>query len=75
MEPGAVLCFFTDGVTDGRSGDEYYGDARLTQLLAEHASQDAAAIAEKVVEDVVAFQNGVARDDIAVVVLQRPAQA
>ncbi len=73
LQPGAALCFFTDGVTEGRRGDEYYGEDRLAALLAAQADEDAASIADAVVDDVVTFQNGVARDDIAVVVLKRPA--
>ena len=72
MDAGDVLCFFTDGVTEGRSGDEYYGDERLTDYLDASVGHTAAAIADGLVADVIAFQEGVARDDIAVVVLKRP---
>ena len=72
MMPGELLCFFTDGVTEGRCGDEYYGDERLERFLQAHAAEPAATIAEKVVEDVVAFQGDLPRDDIAVVVVKTP---
>ena len=72
LEPGHVLCFFTDGVTEGRRGREYYGDERLTRFLSEHGGDDAMTIAESLVDDVVTFQQGVPRDDIAVVVLKVP---
>jgi phosphoserine phosphatase RsbU/P len=72
LRPGESLCFFTDGVTEGRFGDEYYGDERLAVLLSAHAHERADIIASNLVEDVVAFQHGVPRDDIAVVVLRAP---
>lgn len=72
LRPGDALCLFTDGVTEGRCGDEYYGDERLAALLAALAGASAAQMAERVVDDVVTFQEGVARDDIAVVVARRP---
>ena len=74
MRPGEALCFFTDGVTDGRRGDEYYGEHRLVRVLEAAAGESAAVMADAVVDDVVTFQNGVARDDIAVLVLKRRAR-
>jgi phosphoserine phosphatase RsbU/P len=72
MQPGEVICLYTDGVTEGRRGNVYYGEDRLTAFLAGHARQAAPAIAERLVEEVVAFQEGLPRDDIAVVVLKAP---
>ena len=72
MAPGELLCFFTDGVTEGRRNDEYYGEERLERFLRANAAEPAATIAEKLVEDVVAFQGDLPRDDIAVVVLKTP---
>ena len=73
LHPGDILCLYTDGVSEGRRGNEYYGDERLMQLLSRLAGEAAPDIAEKIVEDVVAFQNGLPRDDIAVVVLRAAA--
>ena len=72
LQPGEALCFFTDGVTEGRRGAEYYGEERLAAVLSASASQHPDVIAGRVVEDVVAFQGGEPRDDIAVVVISRP---
>ena len=72
LQPGDVVCFFTDGVTEGRSGSDYYGDDRLNRFLGQHAAEPAADIAEGLVDDVVGFQRGLPRDDIAVVVLKVP---
>ena len=75
MQAGDVICLFTDGVTEGRRGSTYYGEERLTAFLTTHADRPAPAIAEGLVDEVVAFQSGLPRDDIAVVVLKAPSAA
>ena len=72
LNAGDVVCFFTDGVTEGRAGSTYYGDERLAAFLASRAGHGARDIAEQLVDDVVTFQNGLPRDDIVVVVLKAP---
>ena len=71
LHPGEVLMMYTDGVTEGRRAQEFYGDARLRRALATH--RVAARPAEDVLDDVMDFQRGVARDDIAVVAVRVPA--
>jgi sigma-B regulation protein RsbU (phosphoserine phosphatase) len=72
LGPGDVVVFYTDGVVEGRQGDEFYGEERVAALLAAHRESGAAAVAEALVEDVVAFQESLPRDDVAVVVLEVP---
>jgi sigma-B regulation protein RsbU (phosphoserine phosphatase) len=72
LAPGDVLTFFTDGVTEGRRSDEFFGEARLIELLIENRHEEAGAISESVVSEVVSFQGGYPRDDIAVVTLKVP---
>jgi phosphoserine phosphatase RsbU/P len=73
LRPGDAVAFYTDGVTEGRSGREFYGEERLAERLRACREGGAAAAADGIVEDVVAFQDGHPRDDIAVVVLVVPA--
>ena len=68
LAPGDRLLLYTDGVTEGRRGDEEYGDDRLLSAAA-GAPAGAAGLVESVLEDVLAFQGGVPRDDIALLVL------
>ena len=75
LDRGDAVVFYTDGVVEGRAGSEFYGDRRLCQLVADLRGQPAAAITRAVVEDVVGFQGGSPRDDIAVVVLKVPDEA
>ncbi len=68
---GDTIVLYTDGVTEGRCEEEFYGDARLASLL---ARTDGAAqqLADAVVDDVVRFQRDSPRDDVAVVVIAVP---
>jgi len=71
LRSGASVLLHTDGVTDGRRGEELYGEARLMRLL--HDSVDGAeALVGRVLDDVLAFQGGAPRDDIALVALRVP---
>lgn len=69
LAPGDALVLYTDGVTEARRGREEFGEDRLRDLLASVAGRSADAVAGAVEEAVVSFQSGVARDDIAVLVL------
>jgi phosphoserine phosphatase RsbU/P len=71
LEPGEVLTMYTDGVTEGRRGPEFFGEQRLREAVVRH--HDAHHPAEDIVADVLEFQHGTARDDIAVVVVRVPA--
>ena len=72
LAPGDAVVFYTDGVAEGRAGNAFYGDERLLRLVGGLHAQPAAAITRAVVDDVVAFQGGSPRDDIAVVALKVP---
>jgi sigma-B regulation protein RsbU (phosphoserine phosphatase) len=72
--PGHVLAFYTDGVTEGRRGKEFFGEERLKSLVGRYRGDDAPGIAGRIVAEVVEFQAGNPRDDIAVVALKVPAE-
>jgi sigma-B regulation protein RsbU (phosphoserine phosphatase) len=74
LAPGDVLTFFTDGVTEGRHAGEFVGEARLMKFLAANSREDASVVAERVVQEVVSFQDDHPRDDIAVVTLKIPVE-
>jgi serine phosphatase RsbU (regulator of sigma subunit) len=71
---GGGLVVFTDGVTDSesRSGD-YYGTARLREVLERHAAESARDLCRRVIEDVRRFGDGENQDDLTLVVLKRHA--
>lgn len=71
LSPGEALVFYTDGVTEGRRERELYGEERLGRIL-DGLDADAATVVDVVLGDVLEFQSGVPRDDVAVVVVKVP---
>ena len=69
---GDAIVLYTDGVTEGRRGREFYGEQRLDAAVRRGRGGSSAALVDAVVEDVLGFQGHDARDDIAVVVLRVP---
>lgn len=72
LAPGDVVVLHTDGVTEGRRGREFFGDARLHRVLSACRDRDADTIASGIVQEVLDFQSGESRDDIAIVVIKVP---
>lgn len=71
MRPGTTLVLHTDGVTEARRGDEWYGEERLVRLL--QANRVAPqGLVRAILQDVMAFQEQRARDDIALLALHVP---
>jgi sigma-B regulation protein RsbU (phosphoserine phosphatase) len=71
LASGEALLLYTDGVTEARADAGFYGNARLLEVLGRPAG-NAAEVADAVLEDVLEFQGGDPRDDIALVVLRVP---
>src|SRR3954447_6944543 len=67
---GDSLLLYTDGVTEARGPQGFYGPARLEALLASLAEAPADAIADGILAAVSDFQHGRLRDDVAVLVVQ-----
>jgi len=70
LDRGDLVIFYTDGVTELRTGDPAYGERRLVETLSEHAGRGAQEIADAVLRAAVALQEGPPRDDIALLVLR-----
>jgi serine phosphatase RsbU (regulator of sigma subunit) len=70
LSPGDSLVLYTDGVTEARGPQGFYGSARLEALVASLAGASADAIADAVLAEVSAFQHGQLRDDVALLVVQ-----
>jgi PAS domain S-box-containing protein len=74
LMPGEALVLYTDGVTEARSPDgEFFGESRLRHLLGSCSGCDAAALAGRIKNVVLDFQEGDPRDDLAVLVLRATA--
>ncbi|HEV2074644.1 MAG TPA: SpoIIE family protein phosphatase [Thermoleophilaceae bacterium] len=70
---GDSLVVFTDGVLEARSETGLFGERRLESLLESLPGASAQELAERVHHDTLEFQSGRPRDDLAVLVLRRPA--
>lgn len=76
LGPGDALVLYTDGVTEARGATGWYGQDRLTDLLESVAGVDPGAVVDRVLADVLTFQDDLPRDDIALVAItaeMRPA--
>lgn len=71
LERGEFAVFYTDGVIEARSDDGgFFGEERLSEVVAGCAGASAKEVAARIEEAALRFQNGVARDDMAVLVLR-----
>lgn len=71
IEVGDLLVFYTDGVTEAMSADEEeYGEERLLTCLQKHRKEEPNAILKAVVDDILAFSDGIQHDDITLIVLK-----
>ncbi len=73
LEPGAILCLFTDGITEagGDTGEEF-GEQRVERVLRRFADQPAGAIEREIEREAVEFTKGRGTlDDRTVVVVKR----
>jgi serine phosphatase RsbU (regulator of sigma subunit) len=70
LAAGDTLLLYTDGVTEARGPDSDYGLDRVADLLHSCSGETADDIAERLTRDVLTFQAGRPRDDIALLVLQ-----
>ncbi len=75
LRPGDAIVAFTDGVSEARHGREFFGEEGLAEVLEQLRGADAGLIAEGVLDAVMRYQEDVAADDIAVLVLQAPGVA
>ena len=70
LAPGDSLLLYTDGVTEARSPDGFYGPDRLVDLLASFRDASPDVIADGILDAVSDFQDGRLRDDVALLVAQ-----
>jgi phosphoserine phosphatase RsbU/P len=70
LRPGDTVVLYTDGVTEARRDRQFYDDDRLRAAIANTDRLPAQELADRIVAEVLDFQRGDARDDIAVVVIK-----
>jgi sigma-B regulation protein RsbU (phosphoserine phosphatase) len=69
LRPGDCVLLYTDGVTEARTGPEFFGDDRLVSSADAHRG-GAATLVSGLLHDVVEFQAGDPRDDIALLAVR-----
>lgn len=67
-----MVVLYTDGVSEARQGGSFFGEAGVAAVAGASAGLPAQAVADAVVAAALAFQHGLAHDDIAVVVVKVP---
>ncbi|MFF0723346.1 SpoIIE family protein phosphatase [Streptomyces sp. NPDC004134] len=75
LEPGELILFYSDGVTEapgGASGREMYGEERLVGALASCTDMQAASVAERLELLTTEWLAGRPHDDISILTLQAP---
>lgn len=68
---GCLLFLHTDGLTEARSDQGFYGEQRLYDLLPAAAGGTAGSVVEEVITDVLAFTGGRLTDDLAILAVKR----
>ena len=72
LAPGDSLILYTDGVTEARSADELFDEARLEAVIVQHITVDANGMATAVLQAVNQFIGSQPQsDDLTLVVIQR----
>lgn len=72
LAPGDTVVLYTDGVTEGRNENGFYGDQRLMSVVDTPRAAATCGLADRILADVLDFQDGQPRDDIAVLTLEVP---
>ena len=75
LEPGDVMLLYTDGVTEGRQAGEFFGEERLLAAVAAGGCSSASQVVDHLLDEVIRFQEGNPRDDIALVAISVPARS
>jgi sigma-B regulation protein RsbU (phosphoserine phosphatase) len=71
LHSGDAILLYTDGVVEGRRAEGFYGEDRLKSSISAHHGS-AEALVDGVLADVLRFQAGDPRDDIALVAVRVP---
>ncbi len=70
LRPGETIVFYTDGVTERRRHDEFFGIERLKGVLKDLSGYPAEVVAARLSTTVLGFSSEPPRDDIAILVLR-----
>ncbi len=72
LESGDILCVYTDGITEARRGEEWFGESGLSEVIVANADRTADEICQAVLGKVRNFRGEGLKDDVVLVVLKMP---
>ena len=65
-----LLFLYTDGIVEARRNGDFFGQDRLVEAIQRSADPSPARLPTEVLEEVLAFSDGVLRDDVALLALR-----
>ncbi len=71
LSPGDAMVMYTDGVTEARNGDSFFGEDRLADAVGRRR-HSANALANGLLDEVLKFQAGHQRDDVVITAVRIP---
>ena len=66
----STLLFYTDGITEARRDDEFYGEARLSEALGQMQGRPVDELPSLLLGEALEFSGGTLRDDVALLVVR-----
>ena len=73
LEAGDMMFLYTDGLSEARHADDEYGVERVTHLVRQQATRKPAELITTCLDDLRAFADGPALDDLTLLAIQRSA--
>jgi len=76
IDPEQLMLFYTDGITEARSGAAFFGERRLLRAVAACESEEPQRLVDNLLQSATDFAQGKLSDDVAVLALRlakRPA--
>lgn len=67
LRPGETVVLYTDGLTEARRGQEFFGESRLLEVLSGQNHGDVQQMVEMLVSKVTEHANGRLADDLAII--------
>ncbi len=73
LSPGDSLVLYTDGVSEARTTNRFFGEEAVLELVqSADSNADAEAIADRILQAALTFSGGTTVDDVAILVLRVP---
>ena len=73
LASGDLLLMYTDGLTEARSGEQLFGDERVSQVMRRDPGQDAGVMCKSLLEAARDFSASPLGDDVAILAIRRTA--